>query len=451
MRWAVWLALGLSLVAGSAESAAEKRIALVIGQNGYQMLSKLNNPVADGKSIAAVLRDHGFEVTEHYDLPRAEFLDALETFRDQSETVSVALVYYAGHGLEVAGKNVLAPVDMDIDCEKKVPRRAIGLEELFDAVSGAPQQIVLLDACRNDPFPQCPSRSVGGGGGFRGFTRVGSEGRSLLIANATLSGQLAADGEAGRHSPFAKALLARFETDAHLFLRDLLDHAAGDVSRDTHGMQSPEILTRAGAPRVCLDPLCGGNESAATPKPVPSSLPANSDSAQQAWEAVQSEGTDVPGVYEAFLRQYPEGVYAELARVRLSKLKQTAPAPVPQPKGIEIDAAAAANDGYTDAERARLIELGRYRPGSPPVTWRPQPPPAAQASREPEQPAEYPSISDDVDANADIEPATPVEVSPPAPSTQSSDAGYTYTATERARMEELGLLPRQKKKKKSSR
>ena len=136
----------------------------------------------------------------------------------------------------MAGKNVLAPKDMEIDCEKKTPKRALDLDQLFSAVAGAPQQIVLLDACRNDPFPQCPKRGIGG---FRGFTRVGAEDRSLLIANSTLGGQLAADGSPGEHSPFAKALLTRFSTDASSYLRDLLEQAGGDVQKASHGARCP--------------------------------------------------------------------------------------------------------------------------------------------------------------------------------------------------------------------
>lgn len=163
----LWICAALLL--GTAAVAAEERVALVIGQSDYQSLSKLANPVPDAKAIAAALRAHGFQVTEHYDLPRAELLDAIEEFTATADQAQVALVYYAGHGMEIAGRNVLAPRDMEIDCEKKTPRRAIELDQIFAAVSGAPSQIVLLDACRNDPFPQCPSRSAGSGSGFRGF------------------------------------------------------------------------------------------------------------------------------------------------------------------------------------------------------------------------------------------------------------------------------------------
>ena len=257
---AILLVLGV----GDAALAADgRRVALVIGISRYAHVAPLNNPVPDAQAVARVLRAHDFAVAEHYDLTRADLLDALEAFKGRAQAATVALVYFAGHGLEIGGRNVLAPVDMEIACDTKETRRAVELDKLFEAVSGAPQQVVLLDACRNDPFPQCPSRAVSGGSGFRGFARIGSDDRSLLVANATLSGQLAADGEAGEHSPFARALLARFESSPQLYMRDLLDLTAQDVRIATRGAQIPEITSRGGAPRFCLSPTgCGAGPGA---------------------------------------------------------------------------------------------------------------------------------------------------------------------------------------------
>jgi uncharacterized caspase-like protein len=132
-------------------AAQAKRVALVIGIRDYRHLSSLINPVPDAKAIAAELKVHGFEVSEYYNLDRADLLDALEEFKREAAGAEVALVYYAGHGMEVDGKNVLAPTDMQVECENKTAVRSVALEQLFDASSPAPQQIVLLDACRNNP------------------------------------------------------------------------------------------------------------------------------------------------------------------------------------------------------------------------------------------------------------------------------------------------------------
>ncbi len=251
-------ALALAFAVTLPAAADDKRVALIVGIGDYQHLSSLDNPVPDAKAVAATLKAHGFEVSEHYDLTRADLLDALERFKREAEGAEVALVYYAGHGMEVDGKNVVAPTDMEIECANKTTIRSVALDQLFAAAGPAPQQIVLLDACRNNPFPQCPTRGANSGSGFRGFSRLTDEDRSLLIANATLSGQLAADGEVGDHSPFAKSLLKNFDEHPRLFLRDVLELTAKDVRVASRGVQVPEITTRGGSPKVCLDDAgCG--------------------------------------------------------------------------------------------------------------------------------------------------------------------------------------------------
>jgi uncharacterized caspase-like protein len=112
-------ALALCLTLWSQAEAQGKRVGLIIGMGEYQHLSSLTNPVPDAKAIAAELKSHGFEVSENYNLTRADLLDVLEAFKRQATGAEVALVYYAGHGMEVEGKNVLAPVDMEIACENK--------------------------------------------------------------------------------------------------------------------------------------------------------------------------------------------------------------------------------------------------------------------------------------------------------------------------------------------
>ena len=126
-------ALLLIFSASSPALADTKRVALILGIGEYQHLSSLTNPVRDAKAIATELRDHGFEVSEHYNLDRAELLDELETFKRQAQDAEVALVYYAGHGMEIDGKNVVAPTDMEIECANKSTLRSVELDALFAA------------------------------------------------------------------------------------------------------------------------------------------------------------------------------------------------------------------------------------------------------------------------------------------------------------------------------
>jgi formylglycine-generating enzyme required for sulfatase activity len=245
----VGVILALALTAAAAEA---KRLALVIGNGAYRSIATLANPVPDARAIARALKENGFEVVEHYDLARADFLDALEDFRTKAAGADLALVFYAGHGMELAGKNVLAPVDIDVDCDSREARRSVPIERLFEATAPARNQVILLDSCRNDPFPQCPTRSARSGSGFRGLSRIASGEGSTIIANATLAGELAADGQPGEHSPFAGALLKRMSTSPSLYLRDLLDQVAEDVRLATNFTQVPEITARGGSPKLCL-------------------------------------------------------------------------------------------------------------------------------------------------------------------------------------------------------
>ena len=237
----------------AAAPAEARRVALIIGNNNYSALSKLENPVPDAKAVASVLKAHGYEVFEHYDITRADLLDALESFKQAADQSSAALIYYAGHGMELAGKNVIAPTDMEVNCDNQQALRSVEAEKLFEALGAAPEQVVLFDACRNNPFPQCPKRSAISGSGFRGFTRIATPSRSLLIANATGSGQLAADGDPGSHSPFARALLTRLQASPKELLRNLLDDTSREVYQASNGAQEPEITTHGGSPTICLD------------------------------------------------------------------------------------------------------------------------------------------------------------------------------------------------------
>jgi len=238
----------------AAAPAEARRVALVIGNNNYTSLLKLDNPVPDARSVAALLKAHGYDVFEYYDLKRADLLDALEKFKQAADQASAALIYYAGHGMELAGKNVIAPTDMEVNCDNQQALRSVEADKLFEAFGSAPQQIAILDACRDNPFPSCPKRSVAGSGtGFRGFSRITQPDISMLILNATGSGQLAADGAPGNHSPFAKALLARFDAHPKELLRDVIFDVIHDVKLASNGSQVPEARIPGGAPTICLD------------------------------------------------------------------------------------------------------------------------------------------------------------------------------------------------------
>jgi hypothetical protein len=229
--------------------------------------------------------------------------------------------------MEIAGKNILAPIDTEVSCEPKEAKRTVEVEDLFEALGQARNQVVLLDACRNDPFPQSASRSARSGGGFRGLQRLAPTDTSLIIANATLGGQLAADGDPGAHSPFSTALLSRIASDAGVPLRDMLDRTARDVRDATGGAQVPEIATQGGAPDICIDPNCSRAIAVVPDPPVTVTPPPATGGAPDgkvAYEAAVAVGSC--GALNAFASAYASSFYSALARERAL----TACAPPPQ-------------------------------------------------------------------------------------------------------------------------
>src|SRR5215471_21405410 len=184
----------LLLMVVSADATAPRRVALVVGNGGYQALSPLHNPALDARALANILDANGFDVLKCddqrpgcFDLTREGLLDVLDRLRDRAEGADLALVFYSGHGMETkADGNVLAPVDMEVvDCATRALRRGVPLESVFKAMANAHQKIVILDACRNDPFAQCP-KSRGFAPVSFGTLRVPTE--SVMLVASTKPG-----------------------------------------------------------------------------------------------------------------------------------------------------------------------------------------------------------------------------------------------------------------------
>ncbi len=184
-----------------------KRIALVIGNGSYQGQGMLSNPPNDAKAIAGKLRQLGFqEVAEHNDLDLRTMSEAIKTFGDKAADADWALVYFAGHGIEVGGVNYLLPVDAKLVRETHVTDEAVSLDRVLDKVRGARKlRLVILDACRNNPFLATMQRSGATRSGNRGLADV-EPGGGVLVIYAAKHGSTALDGD-GANSPFTDSLL----------------------------------------------------------------------------------------------------------------------------------------------------------------------------------------------------------------------------------------------------
>ena len=147
------------LLLGSQAAVAESRVALVIGQSAYRAVTPLPNPANDAKAVTQLLGDAGFEVMEAADLSQNDLRRAVGDFAAkiaQKGPDTVALMFYAGHGLQVDGENFLMPVDIDPKREADIPLQAVRLNDVLNTLTSVPSKsrIILLDACRNNPFPE---------------------------------------------------------------------------------------------------------------------------------------------------------------------------------------------------------------------------------------------------------------------------------------------------------
>jgi regulation of enolase protein 1 (concanavalin A-like superfamily) len=223
-----------------------RRVALVMGIGAYKAVPPLVNPPRDAAAIASELHDMGYEVTHLDDLDKTSMRKALEDFEDKASGAAVALVYFAGHGMEVNGVNYLVPADAVLARASSIDDDAVSLPRVMLAVEHAQLRIVLLDACRNNPFPMVGAD--GSRGISRGLARIDEKEvpKSTVIVFAAKDGATAEDGD-GQHSPFAKALLANLnnpELEINMLIRSVTDQ----VETETGGAQEPFVyahLTRA--------------------------------------------------------------------------------------------------------------------------------------------------------------------------------------------------------------
>jgi tetratricopeptide (TPR) repeat protein len=223
---------------GPIEGKAGRRIALVIGNGAYQNVHRLDNPPRDAKLIAASLHDVGFQsVTLSNDLTRDKFFDVLRTFASDAEKADWAVVYYAGHGFEIGGVNYLVPVDARIAEDKDAEKEAVALEQVIAAVGGARKlRLVMLDACRDNPFAPAMKRTMAVQLVDKGFSDI-EPSSGFMVVYAAKHGEVALDGE-GVDSPFASAL-ARDVKEPHVEVRKLFDIVRDDVWNTTKHQQQP--------------------------------------------------------------------------------------------------------------------------------------------------------------------------------------------------------------------
>ena len=231
------------LAAQVAASAAERRVALVIGNSAYQNVPALDNPAHDARAIADRLEGLGFQVIAGYDLGKAATQTAIAKFAEAARDADIALFFYAGHGMQVDGVNYMAPVDADIKDDISLDFETVPIEFVWRQMSrGAKVRIVLLDACRDNPFARALARSGAStppAGGLAEMQIEPGAKAGALIAFATSPGRVAYDGTSG-HSPFTAGLVAHLG-DPDAPLTTVMTRVTADVLAATNGAQRPWV------------------------------------------------------------------------------------------------------------------------------------------------------------------------------------------------------------------
>ncbi|MCS3496397.1 tetratricopeptide (TPR) repeat protein [Bradyrhizobium japonicum] len=216
-----------------------RRVALVIGNGAYKNVHALPNPPRDAKMIANVLRDVGFQtVISVSDLSRDKFFEALQTFATEAENADWAVVYYAGHGFEIGGVNYLVPVDAKLAADRDAETQAVALEQVIAAVGAARKvRLVMLDACRDNPFAPTMQRTLSLKLVDKGFSNI-EPGAGFMVVYAAKHGETALDGDGGADSPFATALAREIKVPK-VEIRKLFDIVRDDVWSATKHEQQP--------------------------------------------------------------------------------------------------------------------------------------------------------------------------------------------------------------------
>ena len=224
----------------SAMAQAEGRVALVVGNGAYEHAVPLRNPRNDAEDLTAKLKALGFEVFGGVDLDRRTLVRALIQFGRAAEQAETALFFYAGHGLQVDGRNYLVPIDAMVEFEAEIDISLVSLDGVMQQMErGSRTNLIFLDACRNNPFEEQLSRNLGHRSAAalsKGLGRV-QTGSGSFVAFATQPDAVAADGS-GRNSPFTTALLKHMGTPGQS-ISDLMIEVRNEVMAATSGKQIP--------------------------------------------------------------------------------------------------------------------------------------------------------------------------------------------------------------------
>jgi uncharacterized caspase-like protein len=347
-----------------AQAQPERRVALVVGNGAYQNVSRLPNAPNDADAMARLLIRLGFEVETVKDQIQRELGLALRRFSRRADGADVAFFFYAGHGLQANDVNYLLPVDTSAERPEDLRFDAVDIGSVLAAMQGARARLLFLDACRNNPLAdRLAARSRGVS---RGLARIETSEVGILIAFATAPGTTADDGT-GSNSPFTAALVENLATPG-LEVRATLTRVRNSVMAATGDRQVPwensslrSEVYLAGLPTAAASAGPEPAPGAPTAAPRPAAMPAFDPRIVEVtlWQSIQSSTNAAD--FAEYLRQFPNGSFAVIARNRVAALEATAGQRQAEAER-QRQAAEAERQRQADAERQRqAAEAERQR------------------------------------------------------------------------------------------
>jgi Caspase domain/Putative peptidoglycan binding domain len=361
MRCLIMALSVIGILASANPAKADRRVAFVVGNGAYKNVTPLPNPPIDAKAMAGMLRNVGFDVVEGTNLTREKMTERLLEFGNKAQGADVALFFYAGHGIAINGTNYLLPVDADIKSEMDVKLgSAINIDVTLDqTMSDAKVKLVLLDACRDNPFAARlrslkTTRSVNVQTGLAEM----KSGEGTLIAFATGPGQTALDGQEGTHSPFTRALLANVAKPG-VEIQEAMTKVRAQVNEETNKGQLPWGHTNL-IGSVYLNPAAAPAETPAAQAPntpVPTASPA-SEVELEFWRSIKD--SNKPEELNAYLTIYPNGQFKAIALARIASL-QDGPSTATRNLTTGVDAATYTAEATQVTEDQIGLDKGQRR------------------------------------------------------------------------------------------
>lgn len=326
---------------------AERRVALVIGNSQYVNATVLKNPANDASDMAAALTRLGFEVVRGTDLDNAEMRETVRRFANRLEGADVALFFYAGHAVQVAGRNYLAPVDTALQKESDLDFETIPLDLVQRQMERAARtNLIFLDACRDNPLTRRLVRASRSTGGSRGLAQLETSGEGTFIAFATQPDNVALDGS-GRNSPFTDALLKHIDRPG-IEISTLMTDVRREVYDATGERQLPWTNSSL-LGHFYFNPEAP--QSAATGSGDAERRRLERIAAEAAAWAAIKDASD-PQAIERFLTEFPDGAYAALASSTLERVRAASVAAAPDGAGAGTPDGADAAPSAPPAESA---------------------------------------------------------------------------------------------------